>query len=384
MKEVLLHRLWEQRISDLRRFTTTDGSIITVKNTGSYNTGDGPDFHFANIQTNDGLSIFGDIELHIHEQDWYSHGHQKDPAYNRVILHVILHPGKKPAITQSGFRPPVLCLLPYLNASYYVLLTKTKQLPCSGGIKYINTDVIEKQLQKSLTEYFNDKTNELLKWYHTGNGFDQALKHTLLLGVANGLGIQKNRKPMEVLAENLSQVSVGVSLQDLKRRAISLSGLEKTDITPILAKNECDFSGSRPGNKPVDRINQMVEFLYRLEDLELMQVRKNPSDFWSKLTQNIPGTKNRFKLLYYTVYLPFLNLLAGLISDTSLSAFAYDSWKKQHIAPPQSILKPFQKAGLDTTKINKNLSIVHQKRHYCEPMNCHQCAIMDAIIKNTA
>jgi hypothetical protein len=28
----------------------------------------------------------GNIEMHVHADDWYAHGHETDPAYENVIL----------------------------------------------------------------------------------------------------------------------------------------------------------------------------------------------------------------------------------------------------------------------------------------------------------
>lgn len=32
------------------------------------------------------------MELHLHEEDWAAHKHEVDPAYDRVVLHVVLFP----------------------------------------------------------------------------------------------------------------------------------------------------------------------------------------------------------------------------------------------------------------------------------------------------
>ncbi len=32
----------------------------------------------------------GDVEFHVRADDWEAHGHQQDPRYNNVMLHVVL------------------------------------------------------------------------------------------------------------------------------------------------------------------------------------------------------------------------------------------------------------------------------------------------------
>src|SRR5215468_8701652 len=34
--------------------------------------------------------LTGDVEFHVHASDWWAHGHDRDPRYNRVILHIVL------------------------------------------------------------------------------------------------------------------------------------------------------------------------------------------------------------------------------------------------------------------------------------------------------
>jgi hypothetical protein len=68
--------------------TTLEGRELYILELGVRNIDSGPDFK-------DGLIILdetlyrGDIEIHPHAKDWYTHQHHLDPAYDRVILHVV-------------------------------------------------------------------------------------------------------------------------------------------------------------------------------------------------------------------------------------------------------------------------------------------------------
>ena len=64
--------------------------------------------------------ISGDIEIHVEEKDWEKHGHDNDPAYRKVILHVMVYPPKRkgtvvPSIAEEGIATFVL--LPQLRKS---------------------------------------------------------------------------------------------------------------------------------------------------------------------------------------------------------------------------------------------------------------------------
>lgn len=51
--------------------------------------GPGPDFVGAVLSEPGGSLVRGDIELHLRASSWVAHGHAADPAYSRVILHVV-------------------------------------------------------------------------------------------------------------------------------------------------------------------------------------------------------------------------------------------------------------------------------------------------------
>lgn len=68
--------------------TTIDGRELYVLELGVRNVDSGPDFKEGLIIL-DGTLYRGDIEIHSHAKDWFAHQHHLDPAYDRVILHVI-------------------------------------------------------------------------------------------------------------------------------------------------------------------------------------------------------------------------------------------------------------------------------------------------------
>jgi hypothetical protein len=65
-----------------------DGRVARVVFPGVPGSGAGPDFAGAIIDVAGDL-LRGDVELHLRHSGWFSHGHDRDPAYRSVALHVV-------------------------------------------------------------------------------------------------------------------------------------------------------------------------------------------------------------------------------------------------------------------------------------------------------
>ena len=89
MKEDFLYYLWRTKRFDFKELKTTSGDDITIQNAGELNSDSGPDFLNARIKIGDTLWA-GNVEMHLKSSDWIAHKHHQDPAYDNVILHVVL------------------------------------------------------------------------------------------------------------------------------------------------------------------------------------------------------------------------------------------------------------------------------------------------------
>ena len=86
--ERLLHYVWNYRLFPLQPMRTTQGAEVEVLDPGLINRDAGPDFFNAKIKIG-GVLWVGNVELHRRASDWFRHGHERDPAYAGVILHVV-------------------------------------------------------------------------------------------------------------------------------------------------------------------------------------------------------------------------------------------------------------------------------------------------------
>ena len=117
--EKLLQKIWLLGLFETRGARLTDGAELDVLAPGRWNLLGGPDFLGARLRLG-GHEVTGDIEVHFHAADWVRHGHDRDPAYNEVVLHVVLFEPRReapPPRTAGGRAVAQLVLLPWLHCS---------------------------------------------------------------------------------------------------------------------------------------------------------------------------------------------------------------------------------------------------------------------------
>lgn len=106
VSELLLQKIWLRGAFNHAPARTTSGERLVVVHPGSWNRLSGPDFRGARLILGE-REITGDIEVHFHANAWVQHGHDSDPAYAGVVLHVVLFPPPPdaPAVHRSDGTP---------------------------------------------------------------------------------------------------------------------------------------------------------------------------------------------------------------------------------------------------------------------------------------
>jgi Protein of unknown function (DUF2851) len=108
--EADLSRLWRDQTFPAEALVTCAGERLRVIYRGRPGAGAGPDFRDAVIAAPCGL-LQGDIELHVRSSDFYRHGHDRDPCYARVVLHLVFHDDEgKPTPLPGGGEAAVVAL----------------------------------------------------------------------------------------------------------------------------------------------------------------------------------------------------------------------------------------------------------------------------------
>ena len=88
MSEAFLHYLWQFQYFDKNELQTITGEPIQIFNPGHRNSHAGPDFSNARMKIGE-VEWVGSAEIHVQASGWMEHRHDRDPAYENVVLHVV-------------------------------------------------------------------------------------------------------------------------------------------------------------------------------------------------------------------------------------------------------------------------------------------------------
>ena len=127
-RETWLQAIWAHQVFDKKNLQSTDGEKIEIRFPGWLNKGVGPDFHDAQIVIGDAI-FHGTVEVHLQSSAWYTHKHQQNPAYNSVILHIVLDQNTiRPIDREDGMTVPELELRTRLNKNLLSMLGDENEL----------------------------------------------------------------------------------------------------------------------------------------------------------------------------------------------------------------------------------------------------------------
>jgi hypothetical protein len=200
--ECLLVQVWKRQLVEKGRMVTDSGERLQVIYPGRENKDSGPDFIGAIISTADGVLLRGDVELHSRAGDWKSHGHNRDPGYNDVILQVVWD-GDRAAELQSGKKVPTLSLRHCLKGSlddvrYWADLPMVPSGPCYNAGQRLGDSEMGRLLDEAGEERFRLKTG------HFAEAMGKRLPSQVLFeGIMGALGYSKNKEFFEELARCL-------------------------------------------------------------------------------------------------------------------------------------------------------------------------------------
>lgn len=307
IRERVVRCIWYGQYLAADSLTTVDGESVRVVTPGWWNVESGPDFLKAELVFGDGEVQRGDVEIHLEPSGWYQHSHQDDPAYNNVLLHVVLWNDSDDdfIVNQAGQPIRQLVIEDNIEGDLTELLSVLDQgdfpRPQGATAGLCHQYLEEGTVSEGWVGDFLDNAGDeriLRKAQYFGYrakivGEDQVFYELLM----QALGYKKNKQPFEELAREATLkklrnvLSSGVkAVQAALYHAAGFMPLEQylpgmpdpetyelvreyreeltttTGIASNALSDSWDFSGTRPVNFPQRRIAGVAHFIHRYHD----------------------------------------------------------------------------------------------------------------------
>ena len=418
--ERLLQYVWKYRLYSTADLQTTEGSPVKVIDPGITNTDAGPDFFNAKIQLDNAIWA-GNVEIHRRASDWKAHHHDRDPAYDSVILHVVEEDDAVVYRTNGEIIPQAVITVPsMIRHNMDWLLLRDTTLPCAERIHEIESFHISTWISTLLTERLERKVDDIFALLEQNqNDWNEVFYITL----TRNFGFGSNSDAFEYLAKSLPFKYI------LKQRCNSLqieallfgqAGLlneplddayyqllqqeyrflqQKYSLTP---PDYCAIKKSRirPSSFPHVRIAQLAAiwthhdtlFSRVLEDSHSETLKScfdvSLSEYWDTHYHfRFPSPKKKKTIGMTATHIILINTVVPLL-------FAYGKKKKDpdyctkslHLLetiPPErnSLITPFINAGIGVKNACDTQALIQLRREYCEKKKCLYCRIGFSLIK---
>ena len=198
--EQLLHYVWKHKLFPLVELKTTDGKPVEVIDPGLHNHNSGPDFFNAKVKISQTLWV-GNVEIHDKSSDWFLHGHDKDQAYDNVVLHVTGKPDVEVMNTAGQYIPQMVLEVPSTIRENYEELLRTDQYPpCYQIIPDLTTLNIHAWMAALQTERLEQKTEAIIRRVKRMNG---SWENAYFLTLARNYGFGINGDTFEEWATHI-------------------------------------------------------------------------------------------------------------------------------------------------------------------------------------
>jgi hypothetical protein len=423
MKEDFLHYLWKFKKFDTLNLKTFNEEEIIINNVGQYLELAGPDFFNAQI-TIDNQKWAGNVEIHLKSSDWYVHHHERDKAYENVILHVVWEHDIE-IFRENNSEIPVLELRKYVDtvtvANYQSLISPKSWIFCEKQLKGIPQFTFKNWQERLFFERLERKSKPVFELLDQTNQDWEAVLFCLL---AKNFGLNTNGEiflkitmsvPFSVIrkesfeVENLEALLLGSSglldldkedtyFVDLKFRYFYLLHkyqLEKKIVEPV------QFFKHRPDNFPTIRLSQLANLYHLQQNLfskisalnsveviyEIFNV--STSDYWQNHYQfDKESPKKKKKLSKSFIDLIIINTIIPL-------QFAYAKSQGKEISEDliqlleevasekNAIIDKFHSFGIQSKNAFESQALLQLKNEYCNKSRCLECAIGMELLKES-
>ena len=416
MREDLLHYIWKFRKTGNSILETTQKEQLLIEEVGRHNLNSGPDFFNSKIRIGDQLWA-GNVEIHVKSSDWYVHGHEKDPAYDSVILHVV-YDHDVDIYRSDNSKILTLELKNYipnaLLSQYNQLFSKDeKWIYCEDQLARVDDFIMRSWLERLYIERLEGKLKHIETMLEQSKNDWEAVLFRMLatyfglkvngdafLSMSSSFDyriVRKTRTSVHAL-ESLFMGQQGLLntehpntyFQSLSKEYLFLKQkfhLNNSNVIPV------KFFRLRPSNFPTIRLSQLANLYNKKQELfaDVMAFNSidafytyfdiSVSEFWkthysfqadSRFSEK-KLTRSFVDLLLINAIIPlkfaYARYLGRSVESELLSLMAELSPESNTVVKGFNSLRPAATSALQTQ------AYLQLKTEYCNKRRCLQCAI---------
>lgn len=411
--EELYQYLWKYRMfgTDFKDGETS----VKVISAGLHNVNSGPDFSSAVVKI-DGQQWAGNIEIHVRASDWYRHGHDKDSAYDNIVLHVVGHDDVRITRRDGSVIPQIVVKVPDgVIRTHAELQGGLKGIRCGKRLRELPELIVHDWIERMAVERLQSKSERIHDYLRETDG---DWEKTAFITLSRALGFGTNGEPFEILgrmlplnflrrhSDNLMQLEAmifGVAgllqphlypydeyYQLLVREYIFLSakyGLKSMDASVW------KFSRMRPQGMPYRRMallasaiasgesvfDSVIDFAKGRRKIEEMFAWR-VSAYWNShytfgsspvTASSAIGATGR-ELLMINVVAPLAYLYFSFRDDPDGAEAAMSVLER--LRPEKNVIIDLWKSlGIEPDNAFRSQALIHLRREYCDKNKCLQC-----------
>lgn len=416
--------LWSHRMLGLP-LTLVSGERVRVIDPGILNRDSGPDFFNAKVSIG-GRLWAGNVEIHLRASDWHRHGHDSDPAYDNVILHVVSVSDTVISRSDGSTLPQMEVSLPQnFYHTFGYLTSSVPEIRCAPHFASLTPLRVTDWLESLAVERLQQKAARVEETLRTLHG---DWNSTCFITLARGLGFGLNSLPFEMLAKS-------ISLNHLRRHSDNMLQMEAIFfgqagmLDPLLYTEDVryqlmcreyqflarkysmhpiprvswKFSKTRPQNFPYRRIALLAKAMSETPDL-LQRMLDAGADidalhplfswhvdpYWSRrLCFGGDGqvdarppmlSDSSINVLLVNVVAPLMYAYALLHSNQEMKEAAFGLWLA---LPPEhnARVRAWQSLGLRPRDAAGSQALLQLRNEYCDRHDCLRCRFAHHILR---
>lgn len=414
--ERLYQYLWKYRMFG-KDLNLNSGERLEILWPGVLNTDAGPDFFNARIKI-DQTEWTGNVEIHCKASDWYRHGHDRDRAYDSVVLHVVAENDRDIFRPDGRVIPQVQISFPQSFYNLYESLSADiRAVKCNLKLAEVPKLIKEDWLETLGVERMHVKADRILTELRNLGG---DWERTCFVTFARALGFGLNGEPFEILARSIPMGYLHRHADDIRQLEALLFGqagmldssvhifdeyyqylcreyyflARKYGLRPM-RRELWKYSRTRPQNFPHRRIALLAktleggfsmlsrltvaaenpDALREIFDIELSQYWQTHSDFDREMLMEGKALGfGSIDLLLINLAAPILYAHAVYHGEPEKGDAALEIWRGLP-GERNTFIRQWKQYGIDCNDAMRSQALLQLRKEYCDVNRCLECRL---------